>query len=553
MKLSLLLALTLLPASSGLAQDRKPKPTSHPFLERTFKVDLAPEQKRGLGDDAPLERLGSILRPDQKADIRLKLDAARANASTPEALKEIAEGYLLLDERGPEGGQKVVAIGARLRELEPKKPDGYTITADGDYRLGDYPAAAKQARRAWELSNHTDKRALTILKMSEGRSASTAAPGGSPGAAAGFAPADFMIPQNHDISPRAMSFVQQAITARREGDLSKSQSLIQAAMNADPTSTAVQKLYTTARADQARHAQTEDYLRRSAEALSAGRGPEAEIWAQKALERSGDNPSVAKILDLTRQRSAELARAESKNAPQPAKVPDGTPLWPLGAGLALAAVGYGVSRSRQTWASEDGQNPQPEASPDQARRNYINSAILIGTPIVAAILVYGGPLAWRTAAPLVAVIGRNGSAPVQNSTISSEVENLALRTGASNPETQALTKTAPFVIQELQAASTNGERIRHLLMPGGRLLGEDGSSSKVRILQGTTQDAEVLFSKLTQGAKVSAHPGNSALGKLAYLPNGDYVGLRYISKSGPPTIDINIPGIGINEIKFLPP
>jgi hypothetical protein len=37
------------------------------------------------------------------------------------------------------------------------------------------------------------------------------------------------------------------------------------------------------------------------------------------------------------------------------------------------------------------------------------------------------------------------------------------------------------------------------------------------------------------------------------LPNnGGYVGYRPFSKSGPPTIDVNVPGQPIGEIKFTP-
>jgi hypothetical protein len=96
-------------------------------------------------------------------------------------LKEIAEGYLLLDQRGPGGVIQAKALGAKLRELEPKKPDGFVIEADADYRLGNYPEAAALARRAWESGGRSDRRALTLMKMSEGRAA--ASPSATPSAA----------------------------------------------------------------------------------------------------------------------------------------------------------------------------------------------------------------------------------------------------------------------------------------------------------------------------------------------------------------------------------
>jgi hypothetical protein len=40
-------------------------------------------------------------------------------------------------------------------------------------------------------------------------------------------------------------------------------------------------------------------------------------------------------------------------------------------------------------------------------------------------------------------------------------------------------------------------------------------------------------------------------GKIVDLPGGGRVGLRPKSKSGEPTIDIDIPGIPIKKIKFV--
>lgn len=40
-------------------------------------------------------------------------------------------------------------------------------------------------------------------------------------------------------------------------------------------------------------------------------------------------------------------------------------------------------------------------------------------------------------------------------------------------------------------------------------------------------------------------------GTLVELPGGGKIGFRPVSKSGPPTVDIFIEGVGINEIKFL--
>ncbi|ATB32459.1 hypothetical protein MEBOL_005939 [Melittangium boletus DSM 14713] len=92
--------------------------------------------------------------------------------------------------------------------------------------------------------------------------------------------------------------------------------------------------------------------------------------------------------------------------------------------------------------------------------------------------------------------------------------------------------------------------IEDLLRPGGRLIGSEGSSPKIRVIKGGLRDAEKLFAQLSgSGTRVT---GTSYPGQLVRLPNGGTVGLRPSSTSGPPTIDVTVQGLGIREIKFLP-
>ncbi|HEX8701727.1 MAG TPA: hypothetical protein VF815_23060 [Myxococcaceae bacterium] len=96
----------------------------------------------------------------------------------------------------------------------------------------------------------------------------------------------------------------------------------------------------------------------------------------------------------------------------------------------------------------------------------------------------------------------------------------------------------------------NSRNIEALLRPGGRLIGEEGSSPQVRILKGGLNEAQKLFEQLSAGGtpiQATTYPGT-----LVRLPTGGTVGLRPVSTSGPPTIDVRIPGIGIREIKFTP-
>src|SRR5947209_1954181 len=88
-----------------------------------------------------------------------------------------------------------------------------------------------------------------------------------------------------------------------------------------------------------------------------------------------------------------------------------------------------------------------------------------------------------------------------------------------------------------------------LLMPGGLPVGTGGSGPLVRELPGGQTAADDLFSDLTVGGTpvdVPTYPG-----RMVDLPGGGRVGLRPRSKSGEPTIDVDIPGIPIKKIKFV--
>lgn len=91
--------------------------------------------------------------------------------------------------------------------------------------------------------------------------------------------------------------------------------------------------------------------------------------------------------------------------------------------------------------------------------------------------------------------------------------------------------------------------IQDLLTPGGAPIGQAGSSPDIREIPGGTQDAEDFFDDLTKGGALdtsTTHP------RLFRLPAGGTVGYRPVSKrNGPPTIEVNIPGIPIRKIKFV--
>ena len=91
------------------------------------------------------------------------------------------------------------------------------------------------------------------------------------------------------------------------------------------------------------------------------------------------------------------------------------------------------------------------------------------------------------------------------------------------------------------------DRANSLLAPGGSWLGRAGSPG-IREVQGDASAARKLFEQLSTGGDVvRSAPGHT----LVQLGDDAYVGFRTTSKSGPPTIDVNIPGVEIEKIKFL--
>lgn len=88
-----------------------------------------------------------------------------------------------------------------------------------------------------------------------------------------------------------------------------------------------------------------------------------------------------------------------------------------------------------------------------------------------------------------------------------------------------------------------------LLMPAGHPIGRPGPGRRVQEVAGGQKEAEALFNDLTQGGTPNTPPGYPGQG--CDLPGGGWVGLRPKSKSGKPTMDINVPGIPIRKIKFV--
>ena len=97
--------------------------------------------------------------------------------------------------------------------------------------------------------------------------------------------------------------------------------------------------------------------------------------------------------------------------------------------------------------------------------------------------------------------------------------------------------------------------VEALLKPGGEPLGEPAPrpGSKVRRVQAGAKEAQQLFQELAQlghDALIPTYPG-----RRVRIPGVGTVGYRPVSKSGEPTVDVNvsIEGVGIVKFKFMRP
>lgn len=396
-------ALLMFAALSWCAPEQPAGTSAQPEITQYKPAQQLIALERQLLEKQEARDKGTLL-PDQYqafvGGFRVELEATMSRIPPTPANKGLHAQ--LLSRLGAEERQAAIIGLTQALETSPDDPELLRAQAQIFYESGDFPAAAEAAQRAWESSGHKDKAAWGLLKMSEGRVSATG--NSTPTLAKALSTPqttalEWTIPENNDISPKAMGFIQSAIAARGRGDMATTWSNAQAAMNADPTSTAVQSFYSVVQGERAQTQETHAFIQQAVQAMGAGNGEEAVAWARKAYERRPGEDTKA-ILEDVQRRSAGLKTPTPDQSPAPK---GGMPLLPLmAAGAGLTALGlYKVALSRGTSTSEDGLNPSPEVSPEQARRNYVNSAVVIGTPIVAAALVYGGPIAWRAIAPTV--------------------------------------------------------------------------------------------------------------------------------------------------------
>lgn len=514
---------------------------------------IGPQQAASLGPKPKADAAAKLVPELKRPAVLAALKGLEAQTSSTTTLREIMEASLILGQ-----ADQALASADKLREIAPG-PESETTHAWALSQTGDFPGAFAAAQELEKLyPERSDVKALlayTRARVRPTRVAAVSIPGGGVSDGAVLA-GEGRSPR--EASPEALALMRASVTARQNGDLDGTLSFARQAMSADPGSRPVQEFYRITVADRARwsgeNPEALADINRAVKAKSEGRWEAALAYMESAASKE-PHPNIFRALEKLRA-DAQAARS----APDPKPGSDHFPWWPAAAGFGLGAAGFAVLGSRGTRSSEGESWPAPGRL-----QEFVAGAAIVGA-VTAALVVTGRaawPMAraaaapiidkqWRRTIELVESRGRISAVPARD--VSAEVEDAVVRISPrANSAMQTLTKAAPPAAQEFQAAVTRGDRVRNLLMPGGQVLGQDGSNYKIRIMQGTVHDAEALFSKLTQGARIVPHPGRGALGKLAQLPNGDFIGLRYASKSGPPTIDVEIVGIAIKKVKFLSP
>jgi hypothetical protein len=104
------------------------------------------------------------------------------------------------------------------------------------------------------------------------------------------------------------------------------------------------------------------------------------------------------------------------------------------------------------------------------------------------------------------------------------------------------------VAKRLEGADLRRE-IRELLVPDGVPFGEPGRGRAVRVVQGGLQAAEQLMDELEALGEPSRRGDYD--GRMVQLGEEGTVGLRHRSKSGEPTLDVQVQCVPeIRKAKF---
>lgn len=258
MRLLLGIGILLITGGPALAQEKlrapaavdehgPPRPDARLVDLDSLLLKVEEDKLRGRIEEEQYQEFLSNFRTDLETARRLVKD------TPPNAILHAS----ILSRLG-DSQQASAALGRAL-DSDPGDPALRVALSQVRFEAKDYPAALAEAN-AVLVRDPANKAALALKYSSEGRIGTGHASTGKPESSRSGDGWDFSIPGKSDISPQAQTLLQQAIAARRDGDMERSWKNIQAAMNADPTSTGVQKIYLLAQKDQAKHAQAKDYI-----------------------------------------------------------------------------------------------------------------------------------------------------------------------------------------------------------------------------------------------------------------------------------------------------
>ena len=91
--------------------------------------------------------------------------------------------------------------------------------------------------------------------------------------------------------------------------------------------------------------------------------------------------------------------------------------------------------------------------------------------------------------------------------------------------------------------------ILNIIKPNGEWIGKAGKTRFIRLFKGGENEALNVFKELTKGGKIICSDSEITVIKLS---DELHISYRQLSKSGPPTIDINVEGVENNiKLKFI--
>jgi len=143
-------------------------PAQAQLLPEVFNSSLSLEQREALGPNASLEQMARAMNDEQRQAASARLGQAELTAKTPVQLKEIARGYLILNEKAPNAGQDAVRIANQLIEDNRADPEPHTLAARGYFQQGNFEKSFQKAEDALRR-NPRDRAAYTVWMLSKDR------------------------------------------------------------------------------------------------------------------------------------------------------------------------------------------------------------------------------------------------------------------------------------------------------------------------------------------------------------------------------------------------